>query len=149
MKVKEIHNKAMLHRESNFGGKDSLGQFTFVNGVPASKVQRMIHEFLSDFELNFYDDDYYYDLFNKEKNIIIEYNGRGHDLCVRMGKETRENFIARELTRKNSILEKKIRLLIIQDSKDKMLKEKTFQRVLSEVYQFIDSSQIYNEIILE
>ena len=122
--------------------------FTFINGIPASKAQIKLQEVFPSFSLNVEEDGYYYDLFDSKKKIVIEYNGRGHDLVVRIGKTTEEVFKQREEKRKDKILEK-YSLLVIEDKYDRLLKKKHFSETIPKICQFLESGKSYDTILVE
>lgn len=67
-------------------------------GVPCSNNQKHLYD-LFDGELNYFYKYYTLDLFFKELNIYLEYNGTGHNLSVIMGKKTLEEQEKQELKR--------------------------------------------------
>lgn len=146
MKVPEIHQKSVKNHKNNF--KDEKSSFTFINGIPASKAQIKLQEVFPSFSLNVEEDGYYYDLFDSKKKIVIEYNGRGHDLVVRIGKTTKEVFKQREEKRKDKILEK-YSLLVIEDKYDRLLKKKHFSETIPKICQFLESGKSYDTILVE
>lgn len=67
------------------------------NGIPCSKNQKYISE-LYNGKINEYINGYYIDILLQDK-IYFEYDGSGHDLGVKMGKITEEEFKNKEIKR--------------------------------------------------
>ena len=85
----EKQRKSTAENE-NFSGSSPNSCSTFVHGIPVSQAQLHLAKHLPDFELNQVCGRYYIDL--AYNDIAIEYNGRGHDMELRMGKITKEDF---------------------------------------------------------
>lgn len=146
MKVPEIHQKSVEHHINNFGHE--FNTCAIINGVPTSQVQKKLFENLENFQLNYYENGFYYDLFNLDKNLVIEYNGKGHDLSIKCGKITEKEFKEKEQKKQSKILETH-NLLIIQDSKDKMLHKKNYDHWIEIVRQTILENNHYKIIRIE
>lgn len=146
MKDPEIHRRSVEGHINNFGKE--YNSCSFENGIPVSKVQRAICEYLNGFILNYLENGYYYDMFNKDLNLVIEYNGKGHDLQVRRNKITREEFEARERIRVQKIRQQH-KLLIIEDCKDKLTFHSNFEKWMPEICQAVASLEDYHIITIE
>lgn len=143
MKVPEIQAKCEKSRTScNFEGSDNFSCYKFVSGIPVSLGQNNLAEIL-DFQLNFHYHKYYLDLV--KNNVAIEYDGRGHDLGVRMGSISLEDFKDKEEDKEKEILEN-FRLLRIVDSKDKFRKKENIEPYLLQIEEFITSDECYKII---
>lgn len=142
----EIHKKSVEGHINNFGKERK--DFIFVNGIPVSKVQQQICDNLNGFELNYPEDGYYYDMFNSQINLVIEYNGKGHDLQVRFEKLTVEEFEKREQVRQEHI-KLKHNLLIINDPHDKLTHPKNFLKTLPLICQAVEDLKKYYIIQIE
>ena len=116
----------------------------FEKGIPVSKGQLNLANILEGFELNYKYDRYYIDLV--KDNIAIEYDGKGHDLEVRMGKKSLEDFNQKEKIKTFKILEN-FRLLRIIDKKDKFRNNITKEQE-KEIKDFINGDKAYKEIII-
>lgn len=138
-----IHKKSVEGHIRNFGKE--YNDLNFINGVPASKVQIKIGENLKNFKLNYLEDGYYYDMFNPLINLVIEYNGKGHDLQVRRGKISQEKFKEKEQIRIDSI-RKKHKLLIIEDPYDRLIHPKRFQKFFPLICQAVEALKDYDII---
>ncbi len=146
MQVSDIHQRSVDNHIINFGKE--YKDCDFFNGIPVSKAQKFICDSLENFQLNYKESGYFYDMFNIDLNIVIEYNGKGHDLQVRRGKITLEQFQEKEDIRKETIL-KKHRLLIIEDKKDKLRYKKYQPSIINQILNFIHSDKKYDIIYLE
>lgn len=148
MKIEEIQTKCEQSREKNKqnfnGSKFNSCQF-FMNGIPVSKAQGLLKKFLPEYELNYHLGKYYIDLFYN--NVCIEYDGKGHDLSVRMDKISLEEFLDKENKKRDFIL-KDNRLLKIIDKKDYFRKEENINKYIGKIKDFIESDEIYKEIII-
>lgn len=143
MQNEEIHKRSVENHINNFGKE--ANSLDFINGIPVSKVQKLICSHLDNFILNYEEDGYFYDLFNEKINLVIEYNGRGHDLQVRFNKISLEEFNKREEKRKQNILEKH-KLLIINDPYDRLIHPRRFDEALPIICQAVDALENYNII---
>lgn len=120
----------------------------FFNGVPASKVQIEISNIFNSFLINKWIGRKCCDLVDIQKKIIIEYNGKGHNLSVVLGKISQEQFNDNETNRTKELLGLGYRLLTIKDNKD--LLKRNFNKIpKKEIENFIDSDQIYDELVIK
>jgi hypothetical protein len=94
MKVSEITLKCQNSKRNNFDGTKPYSCTTFEKGIPVSKGQLNLANILKEYELNFKYETYYIDLV--KDNIAIEYDGRGHDMGVRIGNISLEDFLKKE-----------------------------------------------------
>lgn len=92
----------------------SVNGLYIINGVFCSKAQKTICDYFN-FEINYMIGPYYVDGF--KDNIIIEYNGGGHDLALKQGKISEEKFNLKEKER-IKFLNKNYSILIIENKKD-------------------------------
>lgn len=107
----EIREKCIKTRESN--PNDDI--------VNTSKTQRYLAELYKG-ELNKHIDKFFIDIFLEKDNIAIEYDGTGHDLCVKKYNYSKEEYLEKEKLRENIIIEKGIKLFRIKylDQKDNL-----------------------------
>ena len=138
-----IHKKSVEGHINNFGREYNTCQF--VNGIPISKVQKRINDNLDNFSLNYLEDGFYYDMFNPELNLVIEYNGKGHNLQVKFGKLSQEDFERREENRINKILQKH-KLLIINDPYDHLIYNSHFLEYFPQICQAVEKLEDYHTI---
>lgn len=148
MKLEQFQIKCENNRKDNcknFNSDYNHSCLFFYNGIPVSTGQNNLKVFLKDFELNYHLGKYYIDLF--KDNICIEYDGKGHDLEVRLNKKTREEFYTKESI-KNKYILKNNRLLRIIDRKDKFKNKDNILLFLEDIKNFIGSNEAYKEIIV-
>lgn len=146
MKVEEIQLKCENSKKlKNFENNKFHSASGFVNGIPVSKGQYNLKELFPEFELNFHYKKYYLDL--KNDNIVIEYDGKGHDLEVRLNKTSLEDFLLKENIKEDEIL-KEFRLLRIVDKKDLFRKIENCNFYKSKIEQFIYSNKKYEKLII-
>ena len=145
MKLEEYQLKCEQSKiNNNFNGSPNFSCQYFVNGIPVSKGQSILAELFPDFQINYHYRKYYLDLvFN---DIAIEYDGRGHDLGVRMNKISLEDFLKAEKIKEQAILEQ-YRLLRIIDSKDKLKnKENITEELIAKINNFINGTVRFDKI---
>ena len=87
------------------------------DAVLSSGQQRFINKLLGG-KLNYLIGYYHVDSYIEKDNIIVEYSGGGHDLSVRLGKESKEHFLGKEKARKSFFKNKKIPVLEFISKKD-------------------------------
>ena len=99
------------------------------NSTNTSKQQLYLHNLYGG-ELNFPLRTLNIDICFPEEKIAIEYNGGGHDLLVKTGKITQEEFERKEIIR-NSILKKNgYKVITIISDKDKLPSDKILLQML-------------------
>ena len=87
---------------------------------------------------------FYADCFLRNENLIIEYNGSGHDLSVRLGRETPENFALKEEKRCNYFISQGFNMFVLQSSTDRLPPEEVLLRCLSEAREhFLAGEHLY------
>ena len=145
MKKEEFQRKCEESKQkANFESDKNYSSSGFEKGIPVSAGQYQIASFFSDFEVNYHLGKYYIDLFYN--NIAIEYDGKGHDLQVRMGKISLEEFQEKEKQKTDFICQSN-RLLRIKDPKDKVKKENfEIEKLVESIKSFIKSDELYKEI---
>lgn len=144
MKVQEIQLKNQQSNLNNFTNNSKYACKYFEKGIPVSQGQKNLFDALGGFELNYKYQTYFIDLV--KDNIAIEYDGKGHDMQVRMGKLSQEDFDKKEQIKINKILEE-FRLLKIIDKKD-CFKNGITQESINKIYDFINGSKKFCEIII-
>lgn len=144
MKVSEITLKCQNSKRNNFDGTKPYSCTTFEKGIPVSKGQLNLANILKEYELNFKYETYYIDLV--KDNIAIEYDGRGHDMGVRIGNINLEDFLKKEKQKEELILQS-FRLLRIIDKKDKLKKEVP-KEIIQQIMAFIKGEEKYSVITI-
>jgi len=115
MKIPEI-KESIIRKQ-----KESL----YKNGnVQVSKQQLYLHNLLGG-ELNYQVDILNLDIAFPEEKIYIEYNGGGHDLQVKMGRISYEDFIQSELKRYLFLKSRGWKQILINSPRDYLPDDKT------------------------
>ena len=145
MKKEEFQRKCEESKQkTNFESDKNYSSSGFEKGIPVSAGQYRIASLFPDFEVNYHLGKYYIDLFYN--NIAIEYDGKGHDLQVRMGKISLEGFQEKEKQKTDFICQSN-RLLRIKDSKDKVKRENfEIKKLVEDIKSFIKGDELYKEI---
>lgn len=86
--------------------------------IPVSKNQILLHELFGGV-INYQIGKYFADIYLEEFNLIIEYDGGGHNLSVKTGRRTQEEFEEKEKLRNEYLLSLGYNILRIIDLKDK------------------------------
>lgn len=74
--------------------------------------------------------------------LDIEYNGGGHDLTVKLGQVTEEEFAVKEKKRSAAILSKGIKQLIIECKNDKLPDDKKLKEAIFDSIKKLRNSEI-------
>lgn len=93
--------------------------------VPASKNQKYLCN-LYDGKLNYNIDFYFLDIFLEHNLIDCEYDGSGHDLCVKLGKISKSEFEKKETQRYYYLKQKGIKLFKIVQKNSEILPNDIF-----------------------
>ena len=72
-------------------------------------------------------------------NIDIEYNGSGHDLCVRTGQKTREEFDKKERMRKGCLKKNGYKILNIDSDTDKLPDDEIIKYIVDSLIFFLNN----------
>lgn len=123
-----IQNKTIKQKQI-----DSL----YKNGTaPCSKQQRHLHQILGG-ELNYPVDNCLLDIAFPDEKIYIEYNGGGHDLQVKLGNISAQEFNQREIKRKNYMQKKGWKIIRIISTKDKLPLDKELIVLIENAKQYL------------
>lgn len=106
-----------------------------------SESQKLINSKLNGV-LNYYLDGYYIDIFLDELNMAIEYDGGGHNLSVKMGKISEEEFAIRERNREKVILNNGINILRIINYNDIKISDELIDAIKEIVFNYNDKYNI-------
>lgn len=111
--------------------REKIANTFFTNGtIPTSKQQRYLN-ILFDGKLNYPIKHYCADICLPEEKIIIEFDGSGHDLEVRLGTCTQEKFSQREIIRSNIIKREGYKQIHIISKTDKLPSDAMLYQILS------------------
>lgn len=112
MKVKHIRQKALQTKFDN-------------NSNVCSKPQKILHEYIGGY-LNYPCDLFSIDIALLDDNIAVEYNGGGHDLCVKLSNMSQSKFNQKETHRKKVLYKNGYRIITFITKTDKIFdKDKT------------------------
>jgi len=117
--------------------------FLFVNGIRVSKNQFKIAEFLNG-ALNTNIGGKYADMVLLDNNIIVEYDGSGHDLSVKLGKVSKEIFEEKDKNRIHLFNQLGYKCLIVQNTKEKIIDD----NILQNISQYINELKCKNNELL-
>jgi len=96
--------------------------FSKNNSVSTSKQQIYLHNLLGG-ELNYANDTPVLDIAYPDEKIYLEYNGGGHNLKVKLGIETEEEFKNKELRRYHYLKDKGWKAIFIDSNEDFLPKD--------------------------
>lgn len=108
--------------------------------INTSKQQIKICKILGA-EINYKFKRYVIDGYLHNFNIAIEYDGKGHDLTVRLNKMSKEDFIKKENNRQNEII-KEMKLLRIISKTDKLPEDDKLNEILNNLILEINSKSL-------
>lgn len=110
--------------------------------IPVSKVQRHLSE-LFKCELNTVISGYYADLYFPYKRIIIEYDGKGHDLSVVFGNITREDFEHKEEIRQHTLIDSGYKIGRIVNSKDRIVSDDEYISIKNIIFEELNNKDLF------
>lgn len=116
--------------------REKISNTFYKNGSANTSKQQLYLYNLYGGELNFPLIKLNIDICFPEEKLAIEYNGGGHNLLVKTGKITQEEFEKKEIIR-NSILKKEgYKIMIINSDKDKLPSDKILLQMLQEAREY-------------
>lgn len=118
------------------------------NAVLASTQQHYITNLYGGI-CNYLLDYYHIDCFLIEENIAVEYDGSGHDLSVRLGRETPEHFEAKERARYTYLRNRGIPVLVLKSKTDRLPPDDILLDCLQNAKQQFLNQVLYYEIDLD
>ena len=115
------------------------------NFVLISKEQRKLAE-LFDCDINVRIGTYYADMLFKDDNVICEYDGGAHNLCVKFQKMTQDEFDAHEKEREDYIIAHGYKIIRIVNPHDKAISDELAFRIRDDGLYFLLTNK-YNVYI--
>lgn len=112
----------------------------------SSKQQNKLHEIIGG-ELNYPFKKYYIDIAFIDKKIAVEYNGGGHNLSVKLGNITQEEFDRNERFRDKQMFEDGWKIIKFISIKNKLLQDKDTLSVFRHCLYLIDNG--YHKIEID
>ena len=116
------------------------------NSQTSSKQQNKLHEIIGG-ELNYPFKRYYIDIAFVEQKIAVEYNGGGHNLSVKLGNLTQEEFDRNERFRDKQLFEDGWRIIKFISIKNKILQDKDILDIFNYSLSLIDNG--YHKIEID
>lgn len=145
MQVPEIVNKNRESRYKHYGDNDPLhsketrekiSQSLYKNNtISTSKQQRYIND-LYNTKLNYPLKYWNVDMYDEQSNIYIEYDGTGHDLNVKFGELTLDQFKERETTRFYSLRQDGYKMMRIISAHDLLPSDTILLKMLDDAKQY-------------
>jgi hypothetical protein len=108
--------------------------------VPTSIEQKYIYSLFPNAILNQPYKDYVLDIYFPEYKLNIEYNGGGHDLRVKLGTLTQEEFKRKEIIRSSYLQQDGINQLTIISRKDYLPSDDILLKMLQETLSYLSST---------
>lgn len=109
------------------------------NTTPTSIQQLFLHELYGG-ELNFPISRYSADICIQEENLVIEYDGGGHNLQVKLGRLTQEEFNQKEIVRNQVIKHEGYKIMTIISSKDLLPSDEILLQMLEQSKEYFNST---------
>lgn len=129
--------------------KNKISHTKYVNGNQIlSKQQKYINRFING-EVNYQVDNYFLDIAIPEKKIYIEYDGGGHDLSVKLGNLSEEEFKNREICRTNKLYSLGWRCIRIISKKDLLPKDKILNDLILNATKKLENNIYVKTIIID
>lgn len=118
--------------------KEKSAKTLYENSSQKTSKQQLYLHTLYGGELNFPVSYYSIDICLLKESIAIEYNGGGHDLGVKTGRETQEEFKQKELIRNNIIKRAGYKQITIISSKDFLPSDEILLKMLEQAKQYFN-----------
>lgn len=113
------------------------------DGVHTSSQQKVLCELFNG-ELNYPLGPYFIDIFLSEYNVCIEYDGGGHDLCVKIGNISLESFQEKERHRIQYLLNQGKRLIKLKSKTDKLPNQEILEEIKNKCLANIQKTNFYS-----
>lgn len=142
---KEIKEKACVTNLQKYGVEYTMqspeirakaNETLCKNGTQKTSKQQLYLQNLYGGEINYPISYYAVDICFQEENLVIEYDGGGHDLRVSLGRLTREEFNQKEIKRFNAIKYKGYRQMRIISTRDLLPSDQILLQMLSDAKQY-------------
>lgn len=126
MKNKEIAKKV----------KESL----YENGIVATSKPQLYLAKLFNFEINYPIKYWNVDMCDIENKIVVEYDGGGHDLNVKMGTISQEEFDRKEMVRDIAIVDQGYKIIHIISHRDRFPTDDILLKMYSDAFDYFSST---------
>lgn len=107
--------------------------------IPISRQQEYLHKLFGG-ELNYPVWYYYVDIYLSDDKLCIEYDGGGHDLSVKLGRYTEEEFLHKQIVRDNIIKSRDIRIIRIISPTDKLPSDEILLQMRDNALEFFNTT---------
>lgn len=127
-----IHNPEIKEKIIKTTIKNSQGTIRthngmlLINGVFCSQAQKDLCNFLK-FEINCLIGPYCVD--GLKDNIVLEYNGGGHDIAVQQGKISKEDFDKKERYRWEELISKGYNVIVVENINDEKMSMEDYEAI--------------------
>lgn len=153
----EIRQKQLETNVERYGFKYSLQneevkrkskQSLFKNNTaPTSRTQKYLHELLGG-KLNYPLGNYYIDIVLND-NIAFEYDGGGHDLQVKFGAVTREEFNKKETDREFYLKRRGYKIIRLVSTRDKLPEKDILLDSINRCIEYVNGKGTNSEINID
>lgn len=113
-----------------------------------SEQQKYLHNILKG-ELNYPEGNVFIDIAFVEPKIAIEYNGGGHDLSVKHGSISKEDFLKKEMRRQYFLFRRGWRIIRIVSNKDRLPNIEKIYKVIIKVLEYFLTGRHWFEINID
>lgn len=139
----EVRKKTEATNEEKYGGWENMRTRFLGDGqIPSSKQQRLLQEYYG-CEINTQIGNFFVDLYFPNEKIIIEYDGSGHDLSVKYGNLTQEQFDKREENRVNYLLELGYKIARIVNPTEKKIGENLAIKIKEQIFEKLKTKDYF------
>lgn len=140
---KEVRRKTEDTIKEKYGGWENMRTRFLGDGqIPSSKQQRLLQEYYG-CEINTQIGNFFVDLYFPNEKIIIEYDGSGHDLSVKYGNLTQEQFDKREENRVNYLLELGYKIARIVNPTEKKIGETLAIKIKEQIFEKLKTKDYF------
>ncbi|WP_434417374.1 DUF7487 domain-containing protein [Tissierella praeacuta] len=122
--------------------KIKCNNFEYVNSKKVSKSQKKISQHLNG-HLNVNIGGYFADIWTPDSNLIIEYDGSGHDLSVKLGSVSQEDFDERENIKRDTFLNHGYNYLVIANPTGKSITKLRLKDIDEQIQKMKDKDMSY------
>jgi len=120
--------------------REKISQTFYKNGTQKISIQQNYLCKLFDGVLNYPIKKYCADIYIKKYNIVIEYDGGGHKLNVKSGRQTEEEYKKSEIIRNNIITREGYKQIRIISSKDYLPSDEILLQMLEQAKEYFNTT---------
>jgi very-short-patch-repair endonuclease len=143
--VHEKAKQAILNKYGNYPMlvpeiKEKVLQSLYKNNTAPRSIQQEYLSNLYQYSINYLVDNCFLDMVDVKDKIYVEYDGGGHDLNVKFGKETQEQFNKKEIRRSYFLKNKGYKIIRIISTKDKLPLDDTLLLMLDYAKEYLSTN---------